>query len=304
MPDMGGGTGRFRSAAVDAPAKVNLRLCILAREESGYHSLETVFLAVSLADRVEVARGAPGVAIEVDGGGDIGPPEKNLAVRAAVRFYAELGEEPAIDIRLAKRLPSAAGLGGGSSDAAAVLRALNALHGGVFDRPALLRMAIELGSDVPFFLCGSAMAVAWGRGERLMPIPPLPPRPVLIAHPGTAMPTADAFRRVAEIRGGSYAPRAALIDPSALSSWDAVAVLAVNDFEPVVVERIPILGRALGEMREAGARVAMLAGSGSSVFAVFDREADRDRALASVEALGMRCWRAETLDREPEAQRE
>jgi 4-diphosphocytidyl-2-C-methyl-D-erythritol kinase len=304
VPDTGGGTGLFRAAAVDAPAKVNLRLCILSREESGYHALETVFCAVSLADRVEVVRGAPGVRIAVDGGGDIGPPEKNLAVRAAVRFHAELGEEPAIDIRLEKRLPSAAGLGGGSSDAAAVLRALDALHGGVFSREALLRMAIELGSDVPFFLCGSALALAWGRGERLLPLPPLPPRPVLIAHPGAAMPTADAFRRVAEIRGGSYAPRAALIDPAALSSWEAISSLAVNDFEPVVVERIPLLADSLAAMRHAGARIAMLAGSGSSVFAVFDRDENRDRALADAEALGMRCWRAETMDREPEIRSE
>jgi 4-diphosphocytidyl-2-C-methyl-D-erythritol kinase len=113
------------------------------------------------------------------------------------------------------------------------------------------------------------------------------------------MPTADAFRRVAELRGGAYEPRAALIDPASLASWDAVASLAANDFEPVVVERIPILGGALDAMRTSGARIALLAGSGSSVFGVFDREEDRDRALSAVEALGMRCWRAETLDVEP-----
>ena len=290
----------MNAVTIDAPAKVNLRLCILSREESGYHSLESLFCALSLSDRVEVRRGEPGVRIEVEGGIDVGPPERNLAVRAARRFYAELGEEPAVDLRLAKRIPSAAGLGGGSSDAAAVLRALDALHGGVFPRATLARMAIELGSDVPFFVCGSALALGWGRGERLLPLPPLPPRPVLVAHPGEAMPTADAFRRVAELRGGAHQPRASLIDPAALASWDAVAALAANDFEPVVVERIPVLRDALDAMRAAGARIALLAGSGSSVFGVFDGEADRDRALASVDALGMRCWRAETLVLEPE----
>jgi 4-diphosphocytidyl-2-C-methyl-D-erythritol kinase len=290
----------MNAVAIDAPAKVNLRLHILSREESGYHSLESLFCALSLSDRVEIRRGEPGVRIEVEGGIDVGPPERNLAVRAARRFYAELGEEPAVDLHLAKRIPSAAGLGGGSSDAAAVLRGLDALHGGVFPREMLARMAIELGSDVPFFVCGSTLALGWGRGERLLPLPPLPPRPVLVAHPGEAMPTSDAFRRVAELRGGAYEPRAALIDPAALASWEAVAALAANDFEPVVAERIPVLRDALDAMRAAGARVSLLAGSGSSVFGVFDGDEDRDRALAAVEALGMRCWRAETLDREPD----
>ncbi|HEX8695151.1 MAG TPA: 4-(cytidine 5'-diphospho)-2-C-methyl-D-erythritol kinase [Longimicrobium sp.] len=290
---------RLNAVTLDAPAKVNLRLRILAREESGYHSLETLFCALSLADEVGVARGGPGIRLRVEGGVDTGPPEKNLALRAAERFYRELGEEAAVDLHLVKRIPSAAGLGGGSSDAAAVLRALNALHGGIFPRTALLQMAAELGSDVPFFACGSPLALAWGRGERLLPLPPLPPRPVLVAHPGQAMPTADAFRRVAELRGGTYRPRATLLDPQALVSWDAVAALAGNDFEPVVVERIPVLADALAGLRAEGARIALLAGSGSSVFGVFEGEAERERAAARLEALGMRCWRARTLDAEP-----
>ena len=278
-----------------APAKVNLRLRILAREESGYHALETVFCALSLADRVVVARGDPGIRLTVDGGIDVGPPERNLAVRAAERFHREVGAAPAVDLHLTKRIPAAAGLGGGSSDAAAVLRALNALHGDPLPRAALLQMAIELGADVPFFLCGSPYALAWGRGERVMPLPPLPPRPVLVAHPGEAMPTAEAFREVAALRGGAYAPEAALIDPDALGSWDGVAGLACNDFEPVVLRRIPALAAGLAAMREAGARIALLAGSGSSIFGVFDSIEARDAAMVSADALGMRTWRAETL---------
>ncbi|HSU15244.1 4-(cytidine 5'-diphospho)-2-C-methyl-D-erythritol kinase [Longimicrobium sp.] len=285
--------------AVAAPAKVNLRLCILAREESGYHALETVFCALSLADRVSVARGDAGIRLEMEGGVDAGPPERNLAVRAADRFHREIGESPAIDLHLAKRIPAAAGLGGGSSDAAAVLRALNALHGEAVSREALLQMGIELGADVPFFLCGSPLALAWGRGERLMPLPPLPPRPVLVAHPGEAMPTPEAFREVAALRGGSYAPRATLLDPSALASWDAVAALATNDFEPVVTARIPILRGALEMLRASGARIALLAGSGSSIFAIFDDSAARDAAEKQISALGLTTWRAETLGEMP-----
>ncbi|MFL5380920.1 MAG: 4-(cytidine 5'-diphospho)-2-C-methyl-D-erythritol kinase [Longimicrobiaceae bacterium] len=278
-----------------APAKVNLRLRILAREESGYHQLETVFCAISLADDVVVARGEAGIRLEVEGGVETGPPEHNLAVRAAERFHREMGIAPAVDLHLTKRIPAAAGLGGGSSDAAAVLRALNALHGDPLSRAALLQLAIELGADVPFFLCGSPLALAWGRGERLMPLPPLPPRPVLVAHPGESMPTADAFREVAAQRAGGYAPEAALIDPDALRSWDSIASLAWNDFEPVVLGRIPILADGLAAMRQAGARISLLAGSGSSIFAIFDSDDEREAASARLDALGMRTWRAETM---------
>ncbi|HEX8905331.1 MAG TPA: 4-(cytidine 5'-diphospho)-2-C-methyl-D-erythritol kinase [Longimicrobiaceae bacterium] len=284
---------------VAAPAKVNLRLCILAREESGYHSLETVFCALSLADEVTVARGDAGVRLEMQGGADAGPPEQNLAVRAARRFYDEIGQPAAVDLHLVKNIPAAAGLGGGSSDAAAVLRALNALHGDPLPREVLMQLGVELGADVPFFLCGSPLALAWGRGERVMPLPPLPPRPVLVAHPGESMPTPEAFREVAALRGGEYRPRATLLDPAALTSWDSVAEIATNDFEPIVLRRILVLADALASLRASGARIALLAGSGSSIFAIYDDEATRDAAAGQMDALGLRTWCAETLGAMP-----
>ena len=288
----------FAEAA--APAKVNLFLRVLAREEGGYHGLETLFCALSLADTVRVARGAPGIRLHVEGAVDTGPPERNLCVRAAERFHAALGEPAAADIHLTKRIPSAAGLGGGSSDGAATLRALNALHGEPLPRAALLQMAVELGADVPFFLCGSPLALAWGRGERLMPLPPLPPRPVLVAHPGQAMPTADAFAEIARLRGGVHHPRSVLIDPADLRSWAGAASIAMNEFEPVVADRISGVRGGIEAMRSAGERIALLAGSGSSVFGIFDTAAERDSAAPAVHALGLRLWRAETLAATPE----
>ena len=287
----------FAEAA--APAKVNLFLRVLAREEGGYHGLETLFCALSLADTVRVARGAPGIRLHVEGAVDTGPPERNLCVRAAERFHAALGEPAAADIHLTKRIPSAAGLGGGSSDGAATLRALNALHGEPFGRAALLEMAIALGSDVPFFVCGSALALAWSRGERLLALPPLPPRPAIVAHPGVAMPTAEAFRRLAERRGGGYAPDARALALESLGNWDSVAALAENDFQPVVAEEIPFIDLATSALRQGGARIALMAGSGSSVFGIFDSPDARDRTLERMRGLRMRAWAVETLDAEP-----
>ncbi|HEX5726735.1 MAG TPA: hypothetical protein VFX98_14765, partial [Longimicrobiaceae bacterium] len=255
-----------------------------------------------LSDEVEVRRGAPGVRLRVAGGIDAGPPERNLATRAAEAFYGALGEPPAVEVALEKRIPAAAGLGGGSSDAAAVLRALDRLHGEPLGRAGLLRLAAGLGSDVPFFLCGSPRALAWGRGERLLSLPPLPARPVVVATPGTALSTADAFAAVAARRGGAHPPTPVLISPEDLGSWEGTATLAVNDFEPVALERIPGLAQALAILRRSGAEIALLAGSGSSVFGVFASASARDAALPQLEALGMACRRAETRTAEPEPQ--
>lgn len=291
----------MRRVRVEAPAKVNLRLRVLAREASGYHSLESLFCALSLGDSlvVEEAEEA-GIALEVEGGIATGPPEENLVARACRRFLAETGAAAGLRVRLVKRIPSAAGLGGGSSDAAAALRAMNALHGGVVPEPALRQWAIELGSDVPFFLCGSPYALGWSRGERLLALPPLPARPVLVAHPGEAMPTAGAFARIAERRGGEFRPEAFALPLDALGDWARVAEVAENDFGPVAAERLPRVERARERMVAGGARIALLAGSGASVFGVFDSAAERDRAEVAVRGLGFATWRAETLERMPE----
>jgi 4-diphosphocytidyl-2-C-methyl-D-erythritol kinase len=162
-------------------------------------------------------------------------------------------------------------------------------------------MAIELGSDVPFFLCGSPLALAWSRGERLLSLPPLPPRPVVIAHPGMAMATPDAFRRVAEQRGGGYRPRSRSIPIEQLTDWATVAALAENDFQPVVAKQIPLIAEALDALRQSGATVALMAGSGSSVFGVFEAAAERDGAMERLRGMGMRVWAAETLEEGPDA---
>ena len=289
---------RSESARTGAPAKVNLFLHVLAREESGYHALETLFCAISLADEIRVERGAAGVRLHVQGEVDTGPEDQNLVVRAARAFYDRLGEPAAVDLHLAKHIPAAAGLGGGSSDAAATLRVLNHLHGGPLSPDALLLLGSGLGSDIPFFLCGSTLALGTGRGERLLPLRPLPSRPVLVCHPGAGMPTAAAYRRLDEARGDDVpAPR--LVPPEQLRDWESVAALARNDFTEPVLSALPGLGDALAVLRDAGASPALLAGSGSAIFGVFRTAAERDAAMQNAQGLGLRCWAAETLEREP-----
>jgi 4-diphosphocytidyl-2-C-methyl-D-erythritol kinase len=287
---------------IDAPAKVNLRLRILAPERSGYHSLESLFCAIDLADAVRVEQGGDGIELQVEGKVDTGPPERNLAVRAAGRFLEEVGApREGLRILLRKRIPSAAGLGGGSSDAAATLRALNQLYGAPLPDERLLQLGIELGSDVPFFLGGSALALGWGRGERLLTLPPLPTAPVLVANPGAPMPTAEAFRAIAERRGGEYAPLASRLRLEEMSTWDGIAAIAGNDFAPVARAAQPRVAAALEILAASGATIALLAGSGVSVFGVYPGGgAEIDGAEERLRTEGCATWRAHTLASLPE----
>ena len=283
-----------------APAKVNLRLVVLAREVSGYHGLETIFQAISLADEVRVERGPIGVHLEVEGGIETGPADRNLAVRAARSFYGAIREAPWVRLHLRKRIPAAAGLGGGSSDAAAALRALNALEGEPLSSGRLLELGAELGGDVPFFLSAAPLAFGWARGQRLLGLPALSRRSVLVGHPGIPMSTPAAFNGLAELRGGEHEARASVIASRDLSSWPGIEALATNDFDAVAAERIANHRAAARALRDHGARIALLAGSGAAIFGVFAEDEPPHDAARALRDLGYATWVASTLDRWPQ----
>jgi 4-diphosphocytidyl-2-C-methyl-D-erythritol kinase len=263
------------SARVSAQAKVNLILRVLAREASGFHSIETVFLRLDLADDVRV-RITSGRALECRGPAfpdtGLGPVEQNLAYRAAVAYIEAVGWPNGFAIEIDKRIPVGAGLGGGSADAGAVLRALDALSPTPLGS-RLIELAAPLGADVPFMTIESPMALAWGRGERLFPLHALEPRPVLIVMPDFAVATADAYGWLASDRG-PYVPTGQVLSPESVATWESVAAVAANDFEPVVNSRLPVIGDLIDEMSSFNAILALLSGSGSSVFGVFDEAPD------------------------------
>ena len=178
---------------IAAHAKVNLFLRILARESSGFHQIETAFALLELADALEIRCNPSGVTLEVEGP-DLGPPDQNLSVRAARAVLDATGNKFGVTIRLTKRIPVRAGLGGGSSDAAATLHAVNTLAGNAVPRHELLHFATRLGADVAFFASGAALAVAWGRGERQFRLTAPPSLPALIAVPPIDVATPDASR--------------------------------------------------------------------------------------------------------------
>ena len=291
------------AATERAPAKINLDLRILSREPDGYHRLETVFQALELHDLVE-ARPASALTLEIEGDIDVGPARDNLVLRAARAFDEAAPGGGRVHLRLVKRIPAGAGLGGGSSDAAATLRALNELAGRPLAAQVLVAIGAALGSDVPFFLCGSPLARAEGRGELLSPLRPLPPAPVLVVDPGFPVATRDAFRWWDERHPDDSSPAPSRGEPvegnaqrsgeEPLAPYDFESLYAGarNDFEDVVFDRHPALATVRSALASSGARFARLSGSGSCVYGLFGDDATAERAA---EDLGARLTQARII---------
>jgi 4-diphosphocytidyl-2-C-methyl-D-erythritol kinase len=266
------------SARVLAQAKVNLLLHVLAREAGGYHSIETVFLRLDWGDdvRVRVASHSSGRSLDCAGAAmpreGLGPVEKNLAYRAAMMYADATGWPNGFAIEIDKRIPVGGGLGGGSADAGAVLRALDALAPNPLG-PRLVELAASLGADVPFLALDCPMALAWSRGERLLALHPLEARPVILLVPDVSVSTADAYGWLAADRG-TYEPAARALTPDTLATWEAIAAVASNDFERVVAARHPEIAELVDELASFNAVLSMMSGSGSAVFGVFDTPPD------------------------------
>lgn len=286
------------AARVQAFAKVNLALRVLAREASGYHQLETLFCRIDLADDVIVRVHDGGERALDCRGADAGPAEKNLAWRAAAAYAERDGWPRGFAIEIEKRIPVGGGLGGGSADAGAVLRALNALNPRPLPERELLALALALGADVPFLTTDAPLALAWGRGERMLALPALPERELALVLPSFGVPTADAYTWLAAARALAPATHGAAAHPlAAVTTWSGVARLSTNDFEGPVFERLPEL-RGVHERLAAVPSVALarMSGSGSTLFALFDGE--MELRLVS-QSTGCRVLAARTLAEVP-----
>lgn len=288
------------SCAVEAPCKINLHLRVKERRPDGFHELESVFLALSLGDRLEFQLwGEPGRCV-IGLEGSVSrefplekiPPEQNLVYRAVSLFRERTGFGPGLRVRLEKRVPLGAGFGGGSSDAAATLRALDTLAGTGLSPEALGEMARELGSDVPFFLEGGAAWVS-GRGERLRALGA--PRGIAVAlvYPGFPSPTAEAFRLLDRVRGAGEGrggpPGPGFEESAALLAGGPGGWPFENDFLPVFLAAgggpAAAYREILGGLKRLGADFSGLSGAGSGCFGIFK---DRGAAEKAVKELSGR----------------
>lgn len=266
-------------------AKVNLFLSVIRRREDGFHELETLFHKAPIADQLTVTREGAGIELTCD---DPSLPvdADNLVYLAAQRFFQESGLPAAARIHLAKRIPHQAGLGGGSSDAAATLQALNQTHENPLPPSILHSIAAELGSDVPYFLMdGPALAV--GRGEKLKELgafPALEGHWFVLAKPEFGVPTGWAYGQLAHFDGclGARMGEAeAVAQTLAEGAWpDPDAFF--NSFEGPVFHKFPVLGLIRDHFLQHGARASLLSGSGAAVFAIFSNESAARSAQESI----------------------
>lgn len=278
---------------IQARAKINLFLEVTARRPDGYHDLATLFAKVGIYDDLELRRGRPGIRLSVSGGDIPGSAAAadNIIYKAAVKFFAAFGLAPAVEIKLRKNLPVGAGLGGGSSDAAAALLGLCRLYR---IKPAsvmkkLMKLAAGLGSDVPFFLLEEGMALGAGRGEKLKAVKPAGKMPeILLVYPGVPVYTKEVYGALrlgkpAEIKA-RRADLRRLLRLLKTGKFDGgKAGLMFNRLEAPVLPRHREVRRARAELAEAGADAVLMSGSGATVFAlVWDRP--KARRIARVMA--------------------
>ncbi len=261
-----------------APAKVNLALRIVGRRADGFHLLWTVMTFFPLYDRLEITSPASGLQLICDPPVTTNP-EKNLVWRVAQRLQEESGLRHGAHIRLTKRIPHGAGLGGGSSDAATTLLALNRLWHLHLPLSRLLPIGLSLGADVPIFLGGQA-ALAEGVGEQLTPLPQLAETELVVVNPGVVLATGLVFQ---QWQTGEKGAMATAIPPAwPISQGKSLLPLLVNDLESTAVRMVPVIGQVAEALRRHGAQATLMSGSGSSVFGLF---ADREQAETAAGAL-------------------
>ncbi len=284
-----------------AYAKINLYLDVTARRADGYHELVTVMQSISLADTLSVERQA-GQGILLETGGVSPADESNLICRAARAYFAESGKPFGVRVALKKNIPMQAGLGGGSADAAATLRALNVLDGDRFTEAELCRIGARIGADVPFCVMGGTR-LCRGIGEVMEPVQNRLTGTLVVAIGTEGVSTPAAFgeldRRYHDFcdKRGEVRP-AALLEAMARGDLDAAAPHFKNLFEEVILPIRPTVGEIKGMMRENGARSAMMSGSGPSVWGIFESADDAERAKAALLAAGHRAYVCEMTTKE------
>lgn len=256
-----------KQVMVRAAAKINLFLDVLKRREDGYHEIETFYQPVGLWDELSIRRIESGIELTGD---DPSIPwdRKNLCYRAAEAILERTGRRGGVQISVAKGIPHGAGLGGGSSDAAAVLLGLNELFELGLKEDELIEIGLSLGSDVPFFIRGGP-AVGRGRGEILERANGLEKGWILIVKPDIMVSTGWAYRnlRIGLTRGGGKATLGQLIE--GLKRFPEVELTTWNSFTEPVTKSFPEIGAILATLRHSGAILSAMSGSGSACFAIF-----------------------------------
>ena len=311
--------GSARVITLRAPAKINLGLRVLGRRSDGYHDIVSLMVPVGLFDVVRVESAPSGIEL-ICPDSDLPTDQGNLVHRAAHLFLRECGSDAGVRLELHKRIPVGAGLGGGSSDAAATLKGVNELLGSRLGNHTLHRLAVRLGADVPFFLLG-APALAEGIGDRLTPVAAVPEVWTMLVYPGFQVSTRWAYEHLTlttmanrsnlDTRGAIAVREVTAYRQRLLgrqcSTLEDLLPLLVNDFEPLVFSHYPQLAEIRQALLAAGARAAPMTGSGPTLVGLFASEGKAKAAQEQVSGrlgitsllaptVGGNSWRDEVVD--------
>jgi 4-diphosphocytidyl-2-C-methyl-D-erythritol kinase len=272
---------------IEAPAKINLGLRVTGRRGDGYHTIETLMQKIDLCDELVLCPGTEGIRLRCPGG-ETPENSDNLVYRAADLFLQTMAERLAapvsgVDIVLRKHIPVAAGLGGGSSDAAAVLKGMQALFAVECTNAELVAMGLRLGTDIPFFLADTPAAMATGIGEVLTPVAPLHKYFIVLVNPGFPVSTQWVYQTFALTEFENESIEKGLKKKAAIpdvESWPLGGLFQPaamqNDLETVTVTRYPVIERLKDELVAHGAEAALMSGSGPTVFGLFAHARDAE----------------------------
>ena len=280
----------------NAYAKINISLDVTGRREDGYHDMVMIMQTVSLCDELTMTIGGEGVSARSNLR-FIPGDERNLAVKAAVKYLEAVGEpDKGVSIDIRKNIPVGAGMGGGSADAAAVLRGLNRAFGGRLSEEKLVGLASETGSDVAFCLVGGTM-LATGRGEKLSPLPPMPPCFITVCKPDFSISTPELFKKLDSVRLKGHPDTAGLIAALEKGSLPELCRRMYNVFEDVGDRRMRTVSQIKGQLLDHGALGAVMTGTGSAVFGVFQDRSQAETACAALKKEYGFCCVTEAVGR-------
>ena len=280
--------------SIKAFAKINWTLDVLFRRDDGFHEIRTIYQTISLSDLIGLKPASSGIEVICDDP-RIPTDESNLVHKAALAVLSEANTNQGVRIEIEKRIPPGAGLGGGSSDAAAVLTGLPHLLGVKIDESRLFQIAARLGSDVPFFLLGGT-CLGIGRGEEIYPLEEVRADYLVLTNPGFEVSTPAAYAKLNRLTSSEVA----LSIPFTLLAAKGIGELSLaarNDFEEVVLAVHPEIGELKRVLLNLGARHALMSGSGGTVFGVFDNPKSSEAAAAALRERGFWSASASTIAR-------
>lgn len=270
-----------------ARAKVNLTLDVLSKRADGYHEVSSILQMLEMSEEVELKKLSGGISLKIDatkipGGETVPADEKNLAWRAAVEVQKFCRKNLGVAIEIVKKIPAAAGLGGGSADAAAVIRGMNRLYELNLTADELCTIGAGIGSDVPFCIVGGT-CLATGHGEILTRLAPIKKFNVVLAKPHGEISTAWSYKTYDENPANTHIPTQEIITQLEHGEYDAAFKNFSNLLEDVAIKKIPAIAECKKKMLAAGASVALMSGSGSTVFALTEDDLTAEKVAASVE---------------------